>query len=176
MGLGRILLVSWVVAAIGCNTSARQGGTPPSRADTTTTVYHGVRVQDPYRWLEDGTSDEVRQWITAQNAYTDSVLTSFGTDSALTRRVGQLATTSPDRLSPSIVGTTFSTCATRLPPQPVLVSQPWPSGSARVLVDVNDAMGNVAITGYWPSPRGNYVAYTTAVGGNEIATLRVRRR
>jgi prolyl oligopeptidase len=31
--------------------------------------YHGVRVEDPYRWLEDDVreSDDVRSWVEAQN-------------------------------------------------------------------------------------------------------------
>jgi prolyl oligopeptidase len=60
------------------------------------------------------------------------------------------------------------------PPQPqaVLVAQAWPSGKARVLVDPNGANGSVAITGYWPSPDGKYVAYGTAEGGNEETTIR----
>ncbi|MFN8574215.1 MAG: prolyl oligopeptidase family serine peptidase [Gemmatimonadaceae bacterium] len=174
MGVARGLTVTlWLGFAAGCTSSAGQNGAPPSRTDTTTAVYHGIRVQDPYRWLEDGSSAEVRQWVEAQNGHTDSILSAWGTDSALTQRVGELARTSPDRQSPSIVGSTLFYLRNSPPaPQPVLVSQPWPEGSPRVLVDVNDAGGSVAITGYWPSPSGAYVAYTTAMGGNELATLR----
>ncbi len=174
MGVARALTVTlWLGTAVGCTSPARQHSAPASRTDTTTAVYHGIRVQDPYRWLENGSSADVRQWIEAQNTYTDSVLSAWGTDSTLTQRVGELARTSPDRQSPTIVGTTLFYLRNSPPaPQPVLVSQPWPDGSARVLVDVNDAGGSVAITGYWPSPRGTFVAYTTATGGNELATLR----
>jgi prolyl oligopeptidase len=35
---------------------------------------HGVAVADPYRWLEDQTSDSMRQWVEAQREYADSVL------------------------------------------------------------------------------------------------------
>jgi prolyl oligopeptidase len=52
------------------------------------------------------------------------------------------------------------------------VAQGWPNGNARVLVDPNAAQGGVAITGYWPSPDGKYVAYGTAEGGNEETTIR----
>jgi prolyl oligopeptidase len=35
---------------------------------------HGVGVPDPYRWLEDQNSTEVRDWIATQERYADSVL------------------------------------------------------------------------------------------------------
>ena len=43
---------------------------PPTRTSDTVDVLHGVRVADPYRWLEDGSSEEVRHWAQEQNAFT----------------------------------------------------------------------------------------------------------
>jgi hypothetical protein len=34
-----------------------------------TDEYHGVKVVDDYRWLEDGKSAETQQWLAAENAY-----------------------------------------------------------------------------------------------------------
>ena len=36
--------------------------------------YGGVRVADPYRWLEDVDSPQVQAWITEENALTESFL------------------------------------------------------------------------------------------------------
>src|SRR5262249_6405812 len=47
---------------------------PPTRVAEVVETLHGVRVADPYRWLEDQQAPEVRAWIDAQNAYTASVL------------------------------------------------------------------------------------------------------
>ena len=35
---------------------------------------HGVTIEDPYRWLEDGTSPETLEWTEAQNKRTEETL------------------------------------------------------------------------------------------------------
>src|ERR1044072_5688833 len=47
---------------------------PKTRTENVAETIHGVEVSDPYRWLEDGASEEVKAWTAAQNAYTRSVL------------------------------------------------------------------------------------------------------
>ncbi|MDZ4697022.1 MAG: hypothetical protein SGI86_17930, partial [Deltaproteobacteria bacterium] len=43
-------------------------GPPPTRTDKTVDTLHGVKVADPYRWLENAEASEVKQWTAAQNA------------------------------------------------------------------------------------------------------------
>ncbi|HXV60212.1 MAG TPA: hypothetical protein VEK15_05925, partial [Vicinamibacteria bacterium] len=39
--------------------------------------YHGTKVQDPYRWLEDDYADETKAWVEAQNKVTFAYLESL---------------------------------------------------------------------------------------------------
>ena len=40
---------------------------PESRKVTQVDLLHGTEVEDPYRWLEDFTSEEVGTWVELQN-------------------------------------------------------------------------------------------------------------
>jgi prolyl oligopeptidase len=64
---------------------------PPALEDHTTETIHGVQVADPYRWLEDSQNPQTRAWITAEQAYTASLLTSRPEMDSLRRDVHALA-------------------------------------------------------------------------------------
>src|SRR5580698_8418753 len=148
--------------------------TPPVTPEhDTVETYQGTTVHDPYQWLEQADAPAVQQWIDAQNAYTDSVMSGFSDHGAIVKRVGQLAVTSTQRFSPKIVvGKLFYLRQTPPQPQAVLAVEAWPKGEAKVLVDTNATKGDTAITNYWPSPDGTLVAYGVAEGGTENTTIR----
>ena len=54
---------------------------PPTRRVNHVDTYHGVKVEDPYRWLEDDVrqSPEVAEWVKAQNQLTESYLAAIPT-------------------------------------------------------------------------------------------------
>lgn len=47
---------------------------PPAEVQPVTDTIHGVKLTDPYRWLEDQKSSQTRSWINAQIAYTRAAL------------------------------------------------------------------------------------------------------
>jgi len=47
---------------------------PPARKDSTTDVYHGIKVPDLYRWLEDADTQETQEWVAQQNKLTSNFL------------------------------------------------------------------------------------------------------
>ncbi len=171
-----LLLVSgfaWGIITAPEAPAAATDHPPSTTKDDTVETYWGVKVPDPYRWLESADAPAVQQWVEAQNAYTERVLSSFPQGAAIAKRVQALSLTSTERSQPELVaGRLFFLQQTPPQPQPVLISQNWPNGEAKVLVDPNQTPG-VAITGYWPSPNGRLVAYGTAEGGSEATTIHV---
>ena len=63
---------------------------PSTRADDLVEEMHGVPVADPYRWMEDLDSDEIRQWIDAQNELTFGLLDSSPLREEIRQRMTKL--------------------------------------------------------------------------------------
>ena len=67
----RKLIYPIFLIVISCSQSIEM---PESRTVQHVDNYHGTLVTDPYRWLEDFTSTEVKEWVNAQNTFTESFL------------------------------------------------------------------------------------------------------
>src|ERR1043166_8308771 len=60
---------------------------PPARKDNVEDNYHGIRVTDPYRWLEDADSSETQRWVETQQQFTESYLSAQSQRSAILHRL-----------------------------------------------------------------------------------------
>ncbi len=52
--------------------------------------YFGIKVKDPYRWLEDDNSKETKQWVEAENKITDDYLSSIPFHDKVKQRLEQM--------------------------------------------------------------------------------------
>ena len=52
--------------------------------------YHGTKVADPYRWLEDLDSDETRQWVEAENKLSSDFLDAIPARASIRDRLAKL--------------------------------------------------------------------------------------
>jgi len=65
-------------------------GYPASRAEPVSELLHGVRVADPYRWLEDERSPEVQAWMKAQDGLARATLEALPARAAVRTRLREL--------------------------------------------------------------------------------------
>jgi prolyl oligopeptidase len=155
-----------------------------TRREDLTELLHGVPVADPYRWLEDGDSPEVRAWDEAQNEATRAWLgrgLETGASDALRTRVKELLSIGHVG-APAIRKTReggrryFHVKRTGTQEQAVLLVRDGVDGEDRVLVDPAplSADGTTAIDWWNPSRDGALVAWGLSEGGSEESTLRVR--
>ena len=142
-------------------------------------TYHGVDVEDPYRWLESSSDPEVVSWIASQNKHTRAILDAWPGRDALKRRVAELT------VSGSVAYGTLQ-CAggkifaiKRQPPLEqvrlvVLDGVDNPAGE-RVIVDPNalDPTGKTSIDWFVPSFDGSKVAVSLSFAGTESGDVHV---
>jgi prolyl oligopeptidase len=139
--------------------------------------YHGIKIADDYRWLENPGDPQVRQWAAAQNSATrafldglplrqnifDQVKTWYSATSAdyfsLVQRGGKLFALKfqPPKLQPYLV---------------TLISADDPA-SEKAVVDPNqiDPSGKTAIDFYVTSRDGRYAAISLSKGGSEEGSI-----
>ena len=115
--------------------------------------YHGTKVADPYRWLEDETSPETAAWVEAQNAVTFPYLERIPYRDALRARVMELNDYerygAPARKGPYF----FFSKNEGLQNQSVLHIQRGLDSAPEVLLDPNSwsADGTVQLSAFEPS-------------------------
>ncbi|MFM2018495.1 MAG: hypothetical protein RL007_2151, partial [Bacteroidota bacterium] len=71
----RYLALSGLVALSFTQCTSESGSSekmkyPVTRKVDTVDTYFGVKVPDPYRWLEDDNSDSTKAWVDVQNKFT----------------------------------------------------------------------------------------------------------
>ena len=148
---------------------------PPSRIDAITDTLHGVAVPDPYRWLEQGESDEVRAWTAAQNALTEARLGAVPARGAIRHRLEQLLTIGALSSPTPARGHYFYQRRDGRQDQPVLYVRDGVHGEDRVLLDPNSlsAEGTTALDWFHPSDDGALLAYGLSDDGSEESVLRI---
>jgi prolyl oligopeptidase len=138
-------------------------------------IYHGTKVLDNYRWLEDGTSPETQKWVADELAYTRTILDPLPGRGEMHKRLTDLLAIG-SITPPEIAGKYyFYTKREGAQNQPILYVREGVNSTDRVLVDVNQlaADGTVALDWFQPSDNGRYVAYGTSAGGSEVSTLHI---
>lgn len=134
--------------------------------------YHGHRITDPYRWLEEPDSDESRAWVQAQNRVTFGYLERIPARSDITKRLQSLWNyerySSPFRRG----GRYFYFKNDGLQNQSVLYVQDTIDAAPRVLLDPNtwSKEGTTALSSMGFSEDGKLLAYSQSEGGSDWNT------
>ena len=137
--------------------------------------YFGTKVADPYRWLEDETSPEVKAWVEDQNRVTFAYLDKIPYREKLKARLTQLFNY-PRISAPFRRGETyFFTKNDGLQNQSVFYIQKGMDGKSDVFLDPNKFSpdGTSVLSAFSLSKDGKYVAYGISQGGSDWVSLSV---
>jgi prolyl oligopeptidase len=138
--------------------------------------YHGTKVPDPYRWMEDLDATAVAEWVAAQNAVTDRYLASLPLRQHFTDRLTALWNYPRVGLPMSEGGQLFYARNTGLQRQAPVFMRASPTAAPRLVIDPNSISedGSISLAQYAPSPGAKYFAYALAQGGADWQTIKVR--
>ncbi|HEU4382283.1 MAG TPA: prolyl oligopeptidase family serine peptidase [Anaeromyxobacteraceae bacterium] len=149
---------------------------PETRRGDVVDDYFGVKVPDPYRWLEDDESEETKAWVRAENALTERFLEAIPERPAIRARVERLW--DHERFSKPVKrgGRYFYLRNSGLQPQDVLYVADGHAGEGRVLLDPNllSKDGTVALSGWSATDDGRLLAYAVSEAGSDWLAWRVR--
>lgn len=174
------LLLASSIHCLASTSSAQQAGLAPrypaTPRGTQADEVGGVRAVDPYRWLEAVSSSDVRSWVSAQNAVTESYLAQLPRRKEIADRLAgyfQRRVTSPPVAGGERI---FFDERTGGDNQPVIFVQDRPETRPRVLLDPNafSRDGLIAIVDRAASPDGRYLAYAVSIQGSSSRTIHVR--
>ena len=137
--------------------------------------YHGTLVPDPFRWLEDDSSAETKDWVDAQNRVTFGYLDRIPYRDALRARLTTLV--NYPRYSAPVVKKQWYlfTRNDGLQNQAVYFIQEGADGTPTILIDPNtlSADGTTRVAGLTFNKAGTRIAYMLSKAGSDWQQIRV---
>jgi len=149
---------------------------PPARKSDQVDDYHGLKVADPYRWLEDLDSEETRNWVDAENKLTFAFLGSIPQRDAIKDRLTKLWNYEKYGIPFKEGNRYFYTRNSGLQNQAVLYTVTALEAQPQMILDPNtlSADGTVALSGQQVSPDGKLLAYSLSASGSDWQEWKVR--
>jgi len=149
---------------------------PPARKSDQVDDYHGVKVADPYRWLEDLDSEETRAWVEAENKLSFAYLAAIPARTALKERLTKLWNYEKYGTPFKEGNRYFYTRNSGLQNQAVLYTVTSLEAQPQLVLDPNtlSADGTVAVSGMQASPDGKLLAYSLSASGSDWQEWKVR--
>jgi len=138
--------------------------------------YHGIKVADPYRWLENSDSPETKAWIEAQNKLTRAYLDKIPEREKIKQRLVELWNYEKFSTPVKRGNKYFYLRNDGLQNQFVLYVTDSLKDTGRVLLDPNQLSkdGTIALSGFSISDCGKFLAYGLSSGGSDWQEWRIR--
>ena len=174
---GAAFFLAVALLAVGLRADQPALQYPKAAKGDTVDEYHGVKIADPYRWLENADSPESRAWIEAENKLTFGFLEQVPQREQIKNRLTQIWDYERYGIPFKRGGRYFFTRNDGLQNQSPLY---WMSSledeQPKLLLDPNKLSedGTVAMTGYDVTEDGKLIAYGLAASGSDWQEWRVR--
>ena len=172
----RFALIVCLLAAGVTQQMIKSNNYPVARKTDQVDDYNGVKVADPYRWLEDLDSEETRNWVEAENKLSFGYLAAIPARTPLKERLTKLWNYEKYGIPFKEGNRYFYTRNSGLQNQAVLYTVSALSAQPQMVLDPNtlSADGTVAVSGMEVSPDGKLLAYSLSASGSDWQEWKVR--
>jgi prolyl oligopeptidase len=162
--------------SLPASAASRNSLYPTTRKVDQVDDYHGTKVSDPYRWLEDDNAPETKEWVEAQNKVTFAFLEDIPARGPIKERLRKLWNYERYGVPFREGGRYFFSKNDGLQNQSVLYTMRSLDDTPRLLLDPNtmSADGTVALSGYYVTEDARYLAYTVSSAGSDWHEIKVR--
>jgi len=165
-----------IAGSVGRTAVAGSIDYPETKKGEVIDTVHGIKIPDPYRWLEDDNAEDTKAWVKAQNEVTFGYLDTIPERDAIKKRLTELWNYERFGTPFKEGGRYFFSRNDGLQNQSVIYTMKDLDDEPRVLLDPNTLSedGTIALSGYSISEDGNFFAYGVSDGGSDWQTYRVR--
>ncbi|NWF49780.1 MAG: S9 family peptidase [Ignavibacteriaceae bacterium] len=162
-------IITFVLTALLMITNFAQLKYPETKKVDVVDDYHGTKVADPYRWLEDDNSEETKQWVAEQNKITFDYFEKIPFREKVKERFTRLFNY-PKYSAPFRAGEKYYFFKNDgLQNQSVMYVKNELDGEANVFIDPNKFSedGTQSLSNFNFSKDGKYFAYGISTGGSD---------
>jgi len=159
---------------MGCSSEKIDMKYPETKKDPVLENIFNKDINDPYRWLEEFTSNEVSDWVEEQNKLSNKYLQNDYQKEI--KDSLEAIWISKDISVPFRRGDkTFYYYSDGMQQQAVLMMKGCDDCEAKILLDPNEfsSDGTISLSEVSVSPQGDYLAYSVSDGGSDWRTWRV---
>ena len=170
------ITVTFLLSAVIASAEPPKIEYPATRKGDVVDNYHGAKIADPYRWLEDDNSAETKAWVEAENKVTFGFLGQIPEREKIRARLKEIWNYERFGAPHQRGGRYFYSRNSGLQNQSVLYVAEGLDAEPRVLLDPNTLSpdGTVSLAGYDISEDGALMAYGLHRGGSDWSEWRVR--
>lgn len=139
--------------------------------------YHGVKVSDPYRWLEDPSSEDTIKWTKYQNKKTEQYLQSHPDYSSIKKRITELSQYETYTIPQKIGDYYYFHKNDGTNNQPIFYRcKSLESSELEIVLDPNKLRedGTAALRSVAFSPNGKLIAYLIAYNGSDVQEVHIK--
>jgi prolyl oligopeptidase len=171
-------VAAFLIAAFCCLPVFAQNSPTTARIENVTNEYFGVKIVEPYRWMENLQSDEMQKWMRGQADFADAYLKKLAQRDRFLKRIEELSTERNAVGGVRRVGNRLYYF--RIAPGDQigkLVMRDLPGGAETILLDLDKMSAadgkTYAVRNLLPSPDGKYLAFSIYSGGSRNGEIRV---